>query len=475
MALLTFLAIAILMATPIIIHIHGAPPPAEIPKPNALFPLHRPLLHMGTTQHLPHQSPLHPAQETPHYPPRPTHALLRHHQRNTRHIRPRLAVRESRAIPSDPPAWRAYAYTQRHRPRGPRAQAPHAQQCLRGAEFGGLGGEDCGEGNGGSGFNVDWRLWSNLFTIDAIVEIALSEKTHMLEAGNDSIAVPRDGRSARALGFVWSMHGGARIASWFVGAPAWFPILKGATRLLFPWLRRQWEQGEDFGAIVRHLVARRLSRVDEPDDFLACLVSDKNGEPRSLERGEIEAEANMLRMSSINPETLIKLRAEVADALSSREPIAAYARVKNLPYLKACLEESLRLSPPLPRGLERKTPAGGMMIAGEWIGGNIGVSVPAYAAHRDSIIFPDAEQFIPERWLRCSSDELAAMRAAFIPFSTGARGCIGRHLTMMEQQILVATLVHAYDFALPGGFELEYEEAFNLWPGPMPMRIWRRR
>lgn len=174
-----------------------------------------------------------------------------------------------------------------------------------------------------------------------------------------------------------------------------------------------------------------------------------------------------------NPASLVKLRQELAGAFCG-ESIAPFAKVKNLPYLRACLDESLRLTPPLPRGLERKTPPQGMEILGERIEGGVTVSVPTYYAHRDPTLFPEPESYSPERWLHeseCSRD----MRAAFIPFSSGGRACIGRNITMMEQQILVATLVHRYDFALPSeNWELDWEEAFNLWPSQMHIKIWRR-
>lgn len=52
---------------------------------------------------------------------------------------------------------------------------------------------------------------------------------------------------------------------------------------------------------------------------------------------------------------------------------------------------------------------------------------------------------------------------------------MGRNITMIEQQILIATLVHRYEFALPSDdWCLQYNEAFLLWPGPMPLKVWRR-
>lgn len=182
---------------------------------------------------------------------------------------------------------------------------------------------------------------------------------------------------------------------------------------------------------------------------------------------------NVLYYLIKSPQSLQKLRTEVAN-INFKNGISPYAEVKNLPYLKACLDESLRLSPPVSRGLERKTPPEGMQILGENIPGNVTVSVPTYAAHRDPKTFADPEIFRPERWFE-DDERVKQMRAVFIPFSTGSRACIGRNITFIEQQILVATLVHRYDFALPSkDWMLEWEEAFNLWPSQMPLKIWRR-
>jgi cytochrome P450 len=184
---------------------------------------------------------------------------------------------------------------------------------------------------------------------------------------------------------------------------------------------------------------------------------------------------NVLYYLIKNPSQLATLRREVASVLSDDEIIAPYAKVKNLPYLRACLDESLRISPPVAFGLVRKTPPEGVTIFGEFIAGNTVVSVPAYVAHRDPNIFPNPEEFRPERWLE-NEGKAKEMGKYFIPFSTGARGCIGRNISYLEQHVLVATIVHRYDFALPTeDWQLEWEEAFNLWPAPMPLKMWRRK
>lgn len=185
--------------------------------------------------------------------------------------------------------------------------------------------------------------------------------------------------------------------------------------------------------------------------------------------------ANVVYYLIKNPQTLATLRNEVSTVVSDDEMVVPYAKVRNLPYLKACLEESLRLSPPLPRGLERRTPPQGMQIVAENIPGDTIVSIPAYVAHRDPAIFSDPEAYRPERWLQDDETRIKQMRAVFIPFSTGARACVGRNITMIEQQMLLGTLVHRYGFDLPSkDWTLDWEEGFNLWPGKLPLRIWRR-
>jgi cytochrome P450 len=172
------------------------------------------------------------------------------------------------------------------------------------------------------------------------------------------------------------------------------------------------------------------------------------------------------------PRAFLRLRQEVDEAVDSDECVVSYSAVKNLPYLRACLDESMRLSPPLASGLSRKTPPEGMTIDGHWISGNTTVAVPAYTAHRNPKMFPDAEKFRPERWLEDGAKEA---QASFIPFSQGARGCIGRNITYIEQSMLMATLVRRYDFELPrDGWELTHEETFNLWTGPLPLKVRRR-
>lgn len=339
---------------------------------------------------------------------------------------------------------------------------------------------------------IDFRKWTNLFTIDAIADIGLSYRTNCLDAGNDLVTIQLPDGTQRQVSFIESLHGGNRANSILVWSYRWFHVLRKCAKYVSPWFRSQYLHGDRYGDIVKHLVRVRMEQYqsgENLEDFFRFWMEDKNGTSHNLPLGEIEAEVSVMMDAGSDttaialtnamyillkhPSKLAALRQELDAALSDEEIIAPYSKVKNLPYLRACLDESLRVMPPVAFGLSRKTPAEGASILGQWIPGNTTVSVPAYVAHRDPVHFPNPEEYQPERWFEGQAKEA---QQYFIPFSTGARGCIGRNISYLEQQVLLATLVRRYDFSLPHRcWEMEREEAFNLWPGPMPLKIETRR
>lgn len=70
---------------------------------------------------------------------------------------------------------------------------------------------------------------------------------------------------------------------------------------------------------------------------------------------------------------------------------------------------------------------------------NLGVRSPS---RRERV--PNPDSFDPERWL---GDAGKKLQSSFITYSAGARGCIGKNITYLEQTALVASLFHNYELA----------------------------
>ncbi|KAF4552146.1 Cytochrome P450-like protein 4 [Elsinoe fawcettii] len=339
---------------------------------------------------------------------------------------------------------------------------------------------------------IDHRDWMNYFTIAAIANIGLSEDVGFLDRGDDMIISEGVDGTTKKVSYRESLFGNLSATTYLVWVYDWYTLFASFCRIISPTYRKNFELAANWDGIVLRRATSRLKRYqagEKGDDFFTALMEDRMGRPHNLEFGEIVAEISIMMnagsdttgiaLSNImcllvnNPRCLTKLREELDEALGDDTVVARYATVKNLPYLRACIDESLRLLPPITFNLPRLTPPEGMYIAGEWVPGNTSVGISAYVMHRQESLYENAEEYRPERWLGEAGKEL---QKYFIPFSTGARGCIGRNISYLEQTVMVATLFHRYDFALPcPGFDPGRIETTTCSPGSIPIKVWRRK
>ncbi|CAG8909915.1 unnamed protein product [Penicillium egyptiacum] len=136
--------------------------------------------------------------------------------------------------------------------------------------------------------------------------------------------------------------------------------------------------------------------------------------------------------------------------------------LERMTYLNACIEEGLRIYPPVPVGLPRVTPDEGLLVCGEHIPGKTAVSVHHWATYRSAQNFRLPDQFIPERWI---DDEFATdNKAAFQPFSFGPRNCLGKNLAYHEMRLILAKVLYNFELSLlPESIGWEKQKTFFLW------------
>ena len=80
-------------------------------------------------------------------------------------------------------------------------------------------------------------------------------------------------------------------------------------------------------------------------------------------------------------------------------------------------------------------------------------------------------EFNPDRWK--DGTLTSVQKAAFIPFSTGPRACVGRNLAEMELALIVAVVVSGFDLELRQRV-LETREGFLRKPLRCVMGVRRR-
>ena len=150
-----------------------------------------------------------------------------------------------------------------------------------------------------------------------------------------------------------------------------------------------------------------------------------------------------------HPQCLARLRAELDAAFADVEAIRWGPALSSCAYLRACLDEAMRLSPPVGGVLPRLVLDPGATVAGTAVPAGAVVGVPAYALHRDPKAFPDPHRYRPERWTASEAEavtEADVKRAqhAFFAFNIGPRACLGKHLAYVEMSVAVARIVWLY-------------------------------
>ncbi|KAF2718171.1 cytochrome P450 [Polychaeton citri CBS 116435] len=174
-----------------------------------------------------------------------------------------------------------------------------------------------------------------------------------------------------------------------------------------------------------------------------------------------------------NPAVFEKAKQEIYSLARSSDDISD-AKLSSMKYLRACIDETMRLCPPKASSLPREVLKDGITIDGIYVPKGMTVGTSVYALHHDPEIYPEPYAFRPERWLQPSPDR--RMQAAFCPFLKGPRACPGKTVAYFAMQLALFHLVLQYDIrAAPGkptggghsgpGFlrERDDEYQFNDW------------
>lgn len=221
-----------------------------------------------------------------------------------------------------------------------------------------------------------------------------------------------------------------------------------------PWgyFRRQQQQIDSL--LYAEIDQRRRENDPNRTDILSLIISARDEQGEGMTDEELRDELITLLLAGhettatslcwalywihYQPQVREKLLQELNSLSENPQPTDIF----RLPYLTAVCQEIIRIYPPLfltwPRIL--KAP----LKVGDYEFDTDTVLLPCiYLTHHREDIYPEANQFKPERFL-----ERQYSPGEFLPFGGGNRRCLGAALAMFEMKLVLATILSNYQLAL---------------------------
>lgn len=309
---------------------------------------------------------------------------------------------------------------------------------------------------------VDLGAWLQYFAFDVVGEFTFASKLGFLEQGQD------------VDGMMKAIEGMLSYASLCGQVPELHPLLLGNPLFakLMPAMET-WNQVLVFTlkAINNRASIKRdgvlINADSEGRDMLSRWAYVKSSNPDKMSTRDIVvhlstnvfagSDTTAIALRAIiyflchHPQCMQKLVQEIDDADQAgrlSNPIS-YKEATEMPYLYGVLKESMRLHPSVGLLMERHVPAQGVEIDGHFLKAGTIVGINPWVTNHNAEVFPDPEQFRPERWVAVSEQQLKVMENLWeLNFGGGARKCIGRNISWIEMMKVIPELFRHYTVEL---------------------------
>ncbi|KAJ5960900.1 uncharacterized protein N7479_008050, partial [Penicillium vulpinum] len=322
-----------------------------------------------------------------------------------------------------------------------------------------------------SGTPVILSDWYNYTTFDIIGDLAFGEPFGCLQGSNLD-------------GWIKGIFDAGRLGI-ILQALSFYPLVKRTLLSLAPASVKKAQ--DKHKKLTEQKMMRRMDKEEGRPDLIEGLLRKR--EELNLSIDELIANAEILIIGGsettasllsgvtylllTNLTAYKKLKEEVRTVFESQEEINLIS-VNKLPYMLACLDEALRMYPPIANGLPRMCPEGGAKVLGEYIPANTYVSVHQWALYRREDYFKDPNTYHPERFL---GDPLFAddRREVLQPFHIGPRNCLGRNLAYSEMRLILALIIFNFDIEIADeARDWIKQRNFLMWEkGPLKVHLTR--
>lgn len=163
-----------------------------------------------------------------------------------------------------------------------------------------------------------------------------------------------------------------------------------------------------------------------------------------------------------HPHYMKKLQEEIDEKVGMNSTVEE-SNLDGLEYLDMVIKETFRLHPVAPLLLPHES-IDDCIIDGYHIPKKSRILINTMAIGRDPKVWSEPERFFPERFVEDNVD-IKGKDYRLIPFGSGRRMCPGMHLGLTVVRLVVAQLVHCFDWKLPNDMrpnDLDTNEVFGL-------------
>jgi cytochrome P450 len=172
-----------------------------------------------------------------------------------------------------------------------------------------------------------------------------------------------------------------------------------------------------------------------------------------------------------NPEKMKRAQAELDEVVGLNRRVEE-SDTDRLPYLRAVVKEVFRLHPVVPLLIPHRADSS-CEIGRFVIPKHTQVIVNMWAIGRDPAIWNEPSKFVPERFLdnKMSSVDYRGQHFELIPFGAGRRMCVGLPLASRMIHLVLASLIHSFDWAPPKGISAEQVDMSEKFGISMSMAV----
>ncbi|KAG8987804.1 hypothetical protein FRB90_003136 [Tulasnella sp. 427] len=203
------------------------------------------------------------------------------------------------------------------------------------------------------------------------------------------------------------------------------------------------EKEEEWNTLLEDLVASTQDRAAIRDELLNILLAGRDTTAHAIT-------AIFYFLATEDENIFNRLRQEVLDVAGPTNPLPSVEEVKEMKYLRAVINETLRLMPSIPSNI-RQANKSSVWTTGDgtryYIPKGVTATWSTIGLHRRTDLWgPDALIFDPDRWLdERNKKYYLANPFIYLPFHGGPRICLGQQFALNEASFFVIRLLQAFD------------------------------